>query len=135
MLASQRLAVVGAAAIVYRTVSRAAARRIASVSTSGFNCGGNQKRHKATSAHPSLEISVPQNKVYDVVIVGGGLVGASLACSIGARRSMGAASIAVLDPAPTAMPAPALEDYSNRCTALIPGSVDFLKSCGVRQNP
>eukprot|EP00040_Diaphanoeca_grandis_P013417 m.67815 g.67815 ORF g.67815 m.67815 type:complete len:493 (-) comp23873_c0_seq2:37-1515(-) len=82
-------------------------------------------------ARKRFRSSAPSKKVFDVVIVGGGLVGSSLACSIGCRGSMAAAKIAVLDFGSHAIAPPALGEFSNRCTSLTPSSVDFFKTCGV----
>eukprot|EP00041_Stephanoeca_diplocostata_P014122 m.253668 g.253668 ORF g.253668 m.253668 type:complete len:477 (+) comp19589_c0_seq4:407-1837(+) len=71
----------------------------------------------------------PTSKVYHTIVVGGGLVGSALACALGTQR---AGTVAMLDFASKAIEAPALRnEYSNRCTAIIPSSVSFFQQCGV----
>jgi ubiquinone biosynthesis UbiH/UbiF/VisC/COQ6 family hydroxylase len=63
----------------------------------------------------------------DIVIVGAGLVGASLAASL-----QGAGlRIAVVEPAPPRPPEP--DGWDSRIYAISPGSVAFLESCGAWQ--
>ena len=58
---------------------------------------------------PTTTDAAAEPVVYDVVIVGGGLVGATLACAIAGRRSMASARVAVLEYGSTAPLAPSLE--------------------------
>jgi len=62
----------------------------------------------------------------EVVIVGAGLVGASLAIALG-RRGV---SVALIEPSPPATPT---EDWDSRIYAISPASQDFLSSLGVWQ--
>lgn len=65
---------------------------------------------------------------FDVVIVGGGLVGASLAAAL----APAAASVALVEPQPP-RPLPADETWDSRVYAISPGSAAFLEACGTWQ--
>ncbi|MEK6592771.1 MAG: UbiH/UbiF family hydroxylase [Pseudomonadota bacterium] len=69
---------------------------------------------------------MPRN--FDIIIVGGGLVGASLALAL---RSADL-SVAVVEPDPPITPA-AEGTRDNRVYAISPGSADFLSACGIWQ--
>jgi 2-octaprenylphenol hydroxylase len=62
---------------------------------------------------------------YDIVIVGGGMVGASLACALGNS----AFKLAVLDHAPAAAPPPD-QSYDQRVSAITPASRAFFENIG-----
>lgn len=64
---------------------------------------------------------------FDIVIVGGGLVGLSLARAL-ARSGL---SLALIEPQPVAPPAAA--SWDSRVYALSPGSAAFLEACGAWQ--
>src|SRR5687767_9775769 len=65
---------------------------------------------------------------YDVVIVGGGLVGLALARALAAAD----VSLALVEPqAPAA--SPRTDGWDNRVYAVSPGSAEFLASCGAWQ--
>jgi len=68
---------------------------------------------------------------YDVVIVGGGLVGASLAAALGDSGL----SVALLESKPVApsAPAPQSDDWDSRIYAISPGNAKFLHQCGAWQ--
>ena len=65
---------------------------------------------------------------FDVIIVGGGLVGASLALALAPARL----SVAVVEFLPI-KPLPGDDSWDNRVYAISPGSAAFLESCGVWQ--
>ena len=65
---------------------------------------------------------------FDAVIVGGGLVGASLALGLDSAGL----NIALIDPQPP-RPVPADESWDVRVYAISPGSAAFLESCGAWQ--
>ena len=80
------------------------------------------------AAHPA---HAGQKARFDVVIVGAGLVGASLALAL--SRPDSGLSVALVD---AAEPAPLQADFTawdSRVYALSPGSVDFLAQLGVWQ--
>ena len=70
--------------------------------------------------------------IYDVLIVGGGLVGASLAAAL---KSSGLAVALVEGQQPTVHSAIGMDaqGWDNRIYAVSPGSVEFLKECGAWQ--
>lgn len=65
---------------------------------------------------------------FDVIIVGGGLVGASLAAALGPAG----VSVALVEPQPQ-RPLPADEAWDSRVYAISPGSAAFLDACGAWQ--
>jgi ubiquinone biosynthesis UbiH/UbiF/VisC/COQ6 family hydroxylase len=65
---------------------------------------------------------------FDVVIIGGGLVGLSLARSLAGSGL----TLALIEPQPPA-PSPTGADWDSRVYALSPGSAAFLQSCGAWQ--
>ena len=65
---------------------------------------------------------------FDVIIVGGGLVGASLAAALGPAG----VSVALVEPQPP-RPLPADETWDSRVYAISPGSAAFLEACGAWQ--
>jgi len=66
--------------------------------------------------------------VFDVIVVGGSLVGSSLALAL-AQSGLHVAVVEAHHPAPVA----GGEDWDSRIYALSPGSVEFLDSCGAWQ--
>ncbi|RCI02497.1 putative ubiquinone biosynthesis monooxygenase [Rhizopus stolonifer] len=83
-----------------------------------------QRRTLATTVNTDL------NKAYDVVIIGGGVAGVTLACSLASSPAMRNNRIALVE----AMELtgirnwePKQDDYSNRVVSLTPGSLDFFK--------
>ncbi|KAH7697097.1 CRE-COQ-6 protein [Aphelenchoides avenae] len=68
---------------------------------------------------------------YDVVIVGGGLVGNAMACSIGLNDKLKTQSVLVLDSGKPSSLRPATGTYSNRVSAVAPASVQLFKDLGV----
>jgi ubiquinone biosynthesis UbiH/UbiF/VisC/COQ6 family hydroxylase len=87
--------------------------------------GGYNSAMKASSPAPQ---SLSRAARFDVVIVGVGLVGASLALAL-SQRDPGL-KLALVDAAP---PAPESADWDSRIYALSPASVDFLKQTGAWQ--
>jgi len=65
---------------------------------------------------------------FDVIIVGGGLVGASLALALGPAGL----SVAIIEPQPP-KPLPADDTWDSRVYAISPGSAAFLETCGAWQ--
>ncbi|OGA53704.1 MAG: ubiquinone biosynthesis protein UbiH [Betaproteobacteria bacterium RIFCSPLOWO2_12_FULL_62_13] len=65
---------------------------------------------------------------FDVIIVGGGLVGASLAAALGPAE----VSVALVEPQPP-RPLPADDSWDSRVYAISPGAAAFLESCGAWQ--
>ena len=65
---------------------------------------------------------------FDIIIVGGGLVGASLAAALGPAG----VSVALVEPRPP-RPLPADETWDSRVYAISPGSATFLEACGAWQ--
>eukprot|EP00128_Syssomonas_multiformis_P000743 Colp12_sorted_trinity150504_noHs@9320 len=82
-------------------------------------CVGNTRNYSATSAD--------SKRVYDVVIVGGGVVGTALAAAAGKHGGLDPKKILLLEASPSA---PKFkkpnQPYSNRVSSLTPASVDFL---------
>jgi ubiquinone biosynthesis UbiH/UbiF/VisC/COQ6 family hydroxylase len=66
---------------------------------------------------------------FDIVIVGGGLVGASLAAAL---KSSGL-QLALVESGPSPQASRAEDDWDSRIYAFTPGNVDFLKECGAWQ--
>lgn len=66
---------------------------------------------------------------YDVTIVGGGMVGASLACALGLERTLDDHKILLLEAAPD-KPQNITSAYSNRVSNITPGSKKLLESIG-----
>ena len=66
---------------------------------------------------------------FDVIVVGGGLVGASLAVALG--RS--GAQVALVEPQPLAPISADRDAWDSRIYAISPGSASFLESCGAWQ--
>ena len=64
---------------------------------------------------------------FDIIIVGGGLVGASLAAALG----LAGVSVALVEPRPPEPP-PADETWDSRVYAISPGSAAFLEARGRR---
>ncbi|XP_073247975.1 ubiquinone biosynthesis monooxygenase COQ6, mitochondrial-like isoform X1 [Porites lutea] len=78
---------------------------------------------------------------YDITIVGGGMVGASLACALGLERTLDDHKILLLDAAPDKAEN-ITSIYSNRVSSITPGSKKLLKSigawdhiCNIRHKP
>jgi ubiquinone biosynthesis UbiH/UbiF/VisC/COQ6 family hydroxylase len=65
------------------------------------------------------------DRSYDIVIVGGGLVGSSLARALAGTDL----SLALVEPQPPAAP-PSADGWDNRVYAVSPGSAAFLEACG-----
>ncbi|EWC45252.1 hypothetical protein DRE_05979 [Drechslerella stenobrocha 248] len=73
-------------------------------------------------------------EVYDVVVVGGGPVGLTLAASLGAARTTSHLKVALvegMDLAPTRNWSPKSDYFANRIVSLIPSTVRLLKETGV----
>ncbi|CAK5023432.1 unnamed protein product [Meloidogyne enterolobii] len=69
---------------------------------------------------------------YDIVIVGGGLVGSAMACAIGKKSSLSSKKILLLDSLKTVQPKVREEDwYSNRVSAIAPSSVELFENLNV----
>jgi ubiquinone biosynthesis monooxygenase Coq6 len=72
---------------------------------------------------------------FDIVIAGGGLVGAALACSLGRLPVLRDRKIAVLETQKLHQPVQTTPDrYSNRVSAITPGSAALLDEIGVWQD-
>uniref|UniRef100_A0A336KKH4 Ubiquinone biosynthesis monooxygenase COQ6, mitochondrial n=1 Tax=Culicoides sonorensis TaxID=179676 RepID=A0A336KKH4_CULSO len=67
---------------------------------------------------------------YDIIITGGGLVGATMACSLGKDEHTKEKRILLLEGSP-GLKQTDNEDYSNRVTALSQGTVDLMKKIDV----
>ncbi|XP_015778771.1 PREDICTED: ubiquinone biosynthesis monooxygenase COQ6, mitochondrial-like [Acropora digitifera] len=66
---------------------------------------------------------------YDITIVGGGMVGASLACALGLEKSLDGHKILLLEAAPNKTQ-DINSTYSNRVSNITPGSKNLLESIG-----
>ncbi|GAA5815003.1 hypothetical protein MFLAVUS_008507 [Mucor flavus] len=89
-----------------------------------------QKRTLA-SISPDLE------NAYDVVIIGGGVAGVTLACSLASRPSLRNSRIALveaMDLTGVRNWEPKLDNYSNRVVSLTPGSMSFFDQIGVTKH-
>ncbi|XP_063700227.1 ubiquinone biosynthesis monooxygenase COQ6, mitochondrial [Culicoides brevitarsis] len=64
---------------------------------------------------------------YDIIISGGGLVGTTLACSLAKSERLCDKSILLLEGAPV-FKRTNIEGYSNRVSALSPGTIDLMKA-------
>ncbi|KAL3085844.1 hypothetical protein niasHT_039008 [Heterodera trifolii] len=78
-----------------------------------------------------------QSTFYDVVIVGGGLVGSAMACSIGTNSALGPSTRVLLlesgrlHSVKQSKEAETKHTYSNRVSAVSPSSVEMFKTFGV----
>ncbi|KAI8327569.1 hypothetical protein EDC96DRAFT_89691 [Choanephora cucurbitarum] len=82
----------------------------------------------------SMATSVDLNKVYDVVIIGGGVAGVTLACSLASSPAMRHHRIALveaMDLTGVRQWQPKQNEYSNRVVSLTPSSLNFFKRIGV----
>ncbi|XP_042316299.1 ubiquinone biosynthesis monooxygenase COQ6, mitochondrial [Sceloporus undulatus] len=66
--------------------------------------------------------------VYDVVVAGGGLVGTAMAAALGHDVHLRDKKILLLEARPRKMSERLPESYSNRVSAITPGSTTFLSS-------
>jgi len=80
----------------------------------------------------SVQIDMPLEK-YDVVVVGGGLVGASFACALAASLTGESRSILVIEAAPLGDGTATQPSFDARSTALSYGSRKFFESMGLWQ--
>ncbi|KAK5171963.1 Transcription initiation factor TFIID subunit 2 [Saxophila tyrrhenica] len=80
----------------------------------------------------STASKVTNPEIYDVVCVGGGPAGLSLASALRSNASTKGLRIALIDSQALSGGGPQShgEAYSNRCSSLTPASVKFLKQCG-----
>ncbi|ORX62712.1 ubiquinone biosynthesis hydrox [Hesseltinella vesiculosa] len=90
---------------------------------------------RQTRAHGARRFYATQNldNVYDIVIVGGGVAGTALACSLASQPYLKQQRIALIEAMDlsntltwTAQP----DDFSNRTVSLTPGSMRFLQDIG-----
>ncbi|KAG0174092.1 putative ubiquinone biosynthesis monooxygenase [Apophysomyces sp. BC1034] len=82
--------------------------------------------------HFSTVVNELEN-AYDVVIIGGGVAGTALACSLAsnpALREQRVALVEAMDLTSTVQWAPQENKYSNRVVSLTPGSMNFLEKIG-----
>ncbi|XP_034273970.1 ubiquinone biosynthesis monooxygenase COQ6, mitochondrial [Pantherophis guttatus] len=70
------------------------------------------------------------NAVYDVVVSGGGMVGAAMAAALGHDVHLSDKKILLLEARPQKKIKHLSTDYSNRVSAITPGSATFLSSFG-----
>ncbi|KAI8379038.1 hypothetical protein BD560DRAFT_324896 [Blakeslea trispora] len=78
--------------------------------------------------------STDLGKTYDVVIIGGGVAGVTLACSLASNPSMCHQRIALveaMDLTNVRQWEPKQNEFSNRVVSLTPGSLEFLKRIGI----
>uniref|UniRef100_A0A8C3YR09 Ubiquinone biosynthesis monooxygenase COQ6, mitochondrial n=1 Tax=Catagonus wagneri TaxID=51154 RepID=A0A8C3YR09_9CETA len=68
--------------------------------------------------------------VYDVVVSGGGMVGAAMACALGHDIHFGDKKILLLEAGPKKVLGKLPETYSNRVSSISPGSATLLSSFG-----
>lgn len=76
-----------------------------------------------------LAASKDAHDFYDVTIIGGGMVGSSLACALGLEKSLDDHKILLLEAAPD-RPQEITSVYSNRVSNITPGSKKLLESIG-----
>lgn len=69
---------------------------------------------------------------YDIVIVGGGLVGSAMACAIGRQSSLSSKKVLLLDSLKTVQPKVRGDNwYGNRVSAIAPSSVELFENLNV----
>ncbi|XP_038621607.1 ubiquinone biosynthesis monooxygenase COQ6, mitochondrial isoform X3 [Tachyglossus aculeatus] len=74
--------------------------------------------------------SGPAPAVYDVVVAGGGMVGAAAACALGHDVRLGRKRILLLEAGPKRAAGRPPAHFGNRVSAISPASADFLASFG-----
>ncbi|KAI9357088.1 hypothetical protein BD770DRAFT_420138 [Pilaira anomala] len=82
-------------------------------------------------------ISQDLENAYDVVIIGGGVAGVTLACSLASRPSMRNSRIALveaMDLTGVRKWEPKQDNYSNRVVSLTPGSMGFFDQIGITKH-
>src|SRR5436853_17342 len=85
------------------------------------------RRHFATSTQSAL------TSLYDIVIVGGGIAGATLACALASSPTTRHRRVGLIEAADLSRVRnwkPAAKEYLNRVSSLTPASVQFLKKIG-----
>uniref|UniRef100_A0A915B4T1 Ubiquinone biosynthesis monooxygenase COQ6, mitochondrial n=1 Tax=Parascaris univalens TaxID=6257 RepID=A0A915B4T1_PARUN len=77
--------------------------------------------------------STKGNIFYDTVIVGGGMVGNAMACSMGLSKTLSSKKVLLIE---SGDPKPLVKTpiYSNRVSAISPPSVAFFKKLGIWEN-
>ncbi|XP_063058441.1 ubiquinone biosynthesis monooxygenase COQ6, mitochondrial [Engraulis encrasicolus] len=74
--------------------------------------------------------SSSSDKVYDVIVSGGGLVGTAMACSLGLDANLKGKEILLLEAGPKKVMEKVPEAYSTRVSSISPGSATFLSGLG-----
>uniref|UniRef100_A0A182PFC6 FAD dependent oxidoreductase domain-containing protein n=1 Tax=Anopheles epiroticus TaxID=199890 RepID=A0A182PFC6_9DIPT len=90
-------------------------RRVISTTTSGWEA--NTKAAASDGEH------------YDIIIVGGGMVGTALACALGKNTRLHNKNILLLEAA-ASFKKPSTEQYSNRVSAISKGTYRLMKTIG-----
>uniref|UniRef100_A0A915Q1S4 Ubiquinone biosynthesis monooxygenase COQ6, mitochondrial n=1 Tax=Setaria digitata TaxID=48799 RepID=A0A915Q1S4_9BILA len=70
------------------------------------------------------------NSFYDIIIIGGGMVGNAMACSIGLSERLKSKKVLILDSAEIKAPTKN-SPYGNRVTAVSPPSISLFKKLGI----
>ncbi|ORZ02753.1 hypothetical protein BCR43DRAFT_449767 [Syncephalastrum racemosum] len=98
-------------------------------------------RHPITTSRPWRPIrrtmATSNNNKYDVVIIGGGVSGTALACSLAANPALQdyrVALVEAMDLSNTRNWTPSPDAYSNRVVSLTPASMRFLEKIGVAEH-
>lgn len=95
--------------------------------TTALRLIASQRQLSSTVAEPSS--SEQPAEFYDIIIAGGGMVGTTLACSLGKNQCLADRRILLLEAA-AGFKAPSVEAYSNRVSAISKGTHRLMKAIG-----
>uniref|UniRef100_A0A2C9H898 Ubiquinone biosynthesis monooxygenase COQ6, mitochondrial n=1 Tax=Anopheles quadriannulatus TaxID=34691 RepID=A0A2C9H898_ANOQN len=83
----------------------------------------------ASNRHANTESTATDAQHYDIIIVGGGMVGTALACALGKNSRLQNKNILLLEAA-AGFKQPSTEQYSNRVSAISKGTYRLMRTIG-----
>uniref|UniRef100_A0A8W7PBJ3 Uncharacterized protein n=1 Tax=Anopheles coluzzii TaxID=1518534 RepID=A0A8W7PBJ3_ANOCL len=83
----------------------------------------------ASNRHANTESTTSDAQHYDIIIVGGGMVGTALACALGKNSRLQNKNILLLEAA-AGFKQPSTEQYSNRVSAISKGTYRLMRTIG-----